>query len=77
MLAGPLACPGDDTLPLSELSLLIVAIALLLHSLVWLVLVLRSRPADLPAIARALASVRAFAVSFGRRNSEERPVSSD
>jgi hypothetical protein len=72
-----LACPGDDTLPVSTLSLLIAAIALLLHSVVWLVLVLRAKRSDLPAVARALGSVRVFAVSFGRRSNEERSVSSD
>ena len=72
-----MACPGDDTLPVSALSLLIAAIGLLLHSVVWLVLVLRARRADLPAVARALASVRVFAVSFGRRSTEEHSVSSD
>ncbi len=56
---------------------LIASIALLSHSVVWLVLVLRTRRADLPTVARALASVRVLAVSFGRRSSEERSVSSD
>jgi hypothetical protein len=64
-------------LPVSALSLLIAAIALLLHSVVWLVLVFRSRRADLPAVARALASVRILTVSFGRRRGEEGSVSSD
>lgn len=73
---GSLACPGDDTLPVSDLFLL-AAIALLPYSVVWLVLVLRTRRADLPAVARALASVRVIAVSFGRRSSEERSVSPD
>jgi hypothetical protein len=77
MLAGPLACPGDDTLPVSALFLVIAAIALMLHTVVWLVLVLRARPADLPAVARALGSVRILAVSFGRRGSEESSVSPD
>lgn len=64
-------------MPVSALSLLIAAIALLLHSVVWLVLVFRSRRADLPAVARTLASVRILTVSFGRRRSEEGSMSSD
>lgn len=74
---GPLACPGDDTLPLSTLSLLITAIAVLLRSVVWLVLILRARRADLPAIARALGSVRALTVSVGRHRGEDPTVSDD
>jgi hypothetical protein len=64
-------------LPVSDLSLLIAAVALMLHSVVWLVLVLRARKVDLPAIARALGSVRAFTVSFGRRTNEEGSVNSE
>lgn len=76
LLWGCLACPGDDTLPISDIPLpitvlaIVAALGVVLRWLVWAVLVIRANRADLPAIARALGS-SSRALPIGRQNTAQ------